>query len=136
MRKLAPVFLVAAAAIVMMAASSGDEVLRPRIAVPPNPPALPGLRGPESLPQRPTITATPSRLAQPRAASARTTIASTAVVDAHQCRAACAEPYYFCLAGGAPGICPDEWRRCVVACDWPATSEGAVEPVTGPPPAR
>lgn len=37
--------------------------------------------------------------------------------DARQCRLACAQDYYFCLAGDASEECPQAWGQCRLGCD-------------------
>lgn len=37
--------------------------------------------------------------------------------QAGQCRLACAQTYYFCLAGDAPDECPAAWTQCRVGCN-------------------
>lgn len=37
--------------------------------------------------------------------------------DARQCRLACAQDYYFCLAGDASDECPQAWGQCRLGCD-------------------
>jgi len=36
--------------------------------------------------------------------------------QAGQCRLACAQTYYFCLASEAPDDCPSAWTQCRVGC--------------------
>jgi hypothetical protein len=133
MRQGLPVFLLAGAAVLLMGAAGGGlTVHRPQIAVPQTQPTPPGLRGPQSGPARATAAAATPAASRP----AQPAIASVAAVDPHQCRMACAQPYYFCLAGAAPEPCPDEWRRCVVGCDWPSPANGGVQSVTSAPTAR
>ena len=36
------------------------------------------------------------------------------------CRAACAQTYYFCAAGGEDEACPARWALCRSACDAPS----------------
>ena len=134
MRQRLPVFLLAGAAVLLIAAVGGGlQVHRPQLVVPHSRPTPPGLRGPQSGPTPPSVTA----VAAPRSVRLSQPVIATAVaVDPHQCRAACAQPYYFCLAGPAPEPCPDEWRRCVVGCDWPSPATGSIEPVAGAPTAR
>lgn len=36
--------------------------------------------------------------------------------DAGQCTLACAQSYYFCLAGEDPGLCGPDWGQCRAGC--------------------
>jgi hypothetical protein len=138
MRQRLPLLLVIGAALLLMAASTGEQVRRPQIVIPQSQPTPPGLRGPQSGPTAARATAVAAtRVAAARSSrSQQPTIASVPAVDSLQCRAACAQPYYFCLAGAAPEPCPDAWRQCVVGCDWPSMANGGVASATGAPPAR
>jgi hypothetical protein len=133
MRRPAPLILLLGVATLLMAAASDDQAHRPQITVPQNTPTPPGLRGPES-PTRATplarVTITQVR-SHPLPA-----IAAPPAIDPLQCRAACAQPYYFCLAGEEEGPCPDEWRRCVTACDQPSEPNGSIASPTGAVAAR
>jgi hypothetical protein len=136
MRRFARVLLLASAAIFLMAASSDDEVHRAGFAVPQNPPVPPGLRGFQVVtppPSRATTTttmvkATPGQTTLAQAGLGAQSTAAGPAIDPEQCRLACAQPYYFCLAGENAVICPDAWSRCVAACDMPAEPDGAVAP--------
>jgi hypothetical protein len=49
-----------------------------------------------------------------------TPIASAPVGGApQQCRLACAQTYYFCLASDFPDQCPISWGQCRAGCDSP-----------------
>ena len=150
MRRVAQLLFLAGAAMLLMAASAGDRVHRPQIAVPQNPPLPRGLRGSEAAtptppttnpasPTAPMKTATAfgqttlAQLASGQRAPAFTaqTAAAAAAVDPRECRLACAQPYYFCLAGETAGVCPDNWGRCVAACDMPIEEHGMPTPLGG-----
>ncbi|HXQ11116.1 MAG TPA: hypothetical protein VN805_09015 [Caulobacteraceae bacterium] len=141
MRRFARVLLLASAAIFLMAASAGDQVHRPLLVVPQNPPVPAGLRGPQAVPPpSPPPSAPQLALAPPAASAIQPAVAhppsrgaapaapNAAATDAEPCRLACAQPYYFCLAGENAATCPDAWRRCVAACDMPIEPDGAVAP--------
>jgi hypothetical protein len=147
MRRFARLLLLASAAIFLMAASAGDQVHRPRLAVPQNPPVPAGLRGFQGPPPAPPPTTTPAKTALGQTTLAQAglsaqpprtgaTAAPVAAIDPQQCRLACAQPYYFCLAGENAAVCPDAWSRCVAACDIPTEPEGMPAPSAGATPAR
>lgn len=69
------------------------------------------LRGPVGAPPAPTEEAAPLLLPLPLQP---TSIASTPA-SGSQCRTACSQQYYFCLAG-EDERCPQYWSRCVSGC--------------------
>jgi len=87
----------------------------------------PGLRGSQRGDGGPRAPSTPAPDAPPpSAALAPTTSPLTApppaapgAPAADQCRMACAQSYYFCLAGDAPETCPDAWSQCRLGCAAP-----------------
>jgi hypothetical protein len=54
--------------------------------------------------------------------------ATAAAQDPGQCRLACAQRYYFCLAGDMADDCPSTWGQCRAACDAPSPVRGAQVP--------
>ena len=54
------------------------------------------------------------------AAAQLTSVAPSAPrVEASQCRLACAQEYYFCLAGDGTDDCAPHWGQCRAGCDAP-----------------
>jgi hypothetical protein len=137
MHGVAQIVLLAGAAILLMGAAGGEQVHRPLLVVPRNPPVPAGLRGfqlPAPLVAKTPPPAVVKTLLAPLGKTGVTTTQSAAAtsaaispaVDAHQCRIACARPYYFCLAGQETGVCPVNWSRCVASCDTPSEAEGNI----------
>ncbi|HLI67969.1 MAG TPA: hypothetical protein VKU90_16510 [Caulobacteraceae bacterium] len=113
--RLAAALAFAVLSIPLIAAAPDAPVHKAKTTIPQSAPA--GLRG--AAPIRGAQLPAPAPLAALPPAIATTATASTAETDPGQCRAACARPYYFCLAGGAPESCPEAWSRCVSGCDGP-----------------
>jgi hypothetical protein len=70
-------------------------------------------RAPKAAAAAPKPAAPVSMLAAPVAAPA---------VDPAECRAACAQTRYFCLAGDQGDDCGGRWSQCVVGCNSPDLS--------------
>jgi hypothetical protein len=78
-----------------------------------------GLRGVQSASTGAAPPAsTPPSIIQSRAASN----AQAASGDAMQCRAACAQTYYFCAANGDDD-CPGRWAQCSAGCNASQTTQ-------------
>jgi hypothetical protein len=108
----------AALAVLLGGAGADAPVHVSRLTVPPRrAAATSGLRGPQTAgASRARVLAS---VPHPTLAESVTTAAAPA--DPGQCRLACAQPYYFCLAGPDAGSCSQEWTHCLVGCDQPAS---------------
>jgi hypothetical protein len=69
------------------------------------------LRGPERPASPPAGKSAPLRVA-----AAYVPTPAAPAVDPSACRLACAQTYYFCLAGSAADACPSDWTRCLAGC--------------------
>lgn len=52
-------------------------------------------------------------------------LSTAAARNPGQCRLACAQRYYFCLAADAADECPQTWGQCRAACDAPSPVRAA-----------
>jgi hypothetical protein len=113
MRVSGKVVGVAVMAVLVAGAALGAPSRRATVIVQPKSATASGLRGAEATGQARARTSPPAvqRASLPPLAT------PVAAIDSGQCRAACARPYYFCLANDDTGSCPQTWSRCLVACD-------------------
>jgi len=104
-------------------ATSAGAQQKGRLTVVAPPAAKAGLRGPVTA--QPAAAAAPPMTLPLPAYGASTTAAAQ---DRGQCRLACAQRYYFCLAGDMADDCPSTWGQCRAACDAPNPVRGAPVP--------
>jgi hypothetical protein len=126
--------VVAALALLAVAGPAGAQAQKkqPTYVTPPPP-----MRGPEpaptpATPKRPATPAAPDDQEQPASPALRQALPPRADTTARmgglapeqaggaQCRSACAQTYYFCLANQEGDSCQTSWTQCLVAC--PANS--------------
>jgi hypothetical protein len=72
-----------------------------------------GLKAPEGKERSPPAETGPRPAAPPPPSGPVQTPAQAA----DQCRAACAQTYYFCLAGDSPDDCSAAWGQCRLSCN-------------------
>jgi DMSO/TMAO reductase YedYZ molybdopterin-dependent catalytic subunit len=115
MRPSAPLLALLAAVALALAAGPAAAATRGAEAGDAPAPKRAMLRGPQSA--APTHPAAAPAKAPPLPLSAPIqSLASRVPADAGQCRLACAQTYYFCLADAGPETCPDGWTRCLAGC--------------------
>jgi hypothetical protein len=80
-----------------------------------------GLRGPVGADSsaRGSMTPAPALPVAPPLPALLAPLATAPASDPSQCRAACAQSYYFCLSTEVPENCPGDWGQCRAACAAP-----------------
>ncbi len=125
MRRILTFALILAIAGPALAAPAGAGKGRMVIPTPAAAPKLRGALAPDAGPvargAAPVAVADASSGAAERLFLPSPTAASTPTSGAPQaCRAACAQTYYFCAAGGDDEACPSRWALCRSGCDAPS----------------
>lgn len=123
----------AALALLAVAGPAGAQAQKkpPTYVTPPPPlrgPATAPTPTPPTPPKRPTTPAQPDDQTQPVDPSLRQALTPQADTTARlgglqpeqaggaQCRSACAQTYYFCLANQEGDTCQTSWTQCLTAC--------------------